>query len=85
MANIIHVKKGDQVVVISGKDKGAEGKVMTRYGTTLLLLVVFPDAWTECHGSRQCQHTSTGMNHRGTSKIVESQLREPSSTPSPMA
>ena len=27
MANIIHVKKGDQVVVISGKSKGEEGKV----------------------------------------------------------
>ena len=28
MANIIHVKKGDQVVVISGKSKGEEGKVI---------------------------------------------------------
>lgn len=29
MANIIHVKKGDQVVVISGKNKGEEGKVIS--------------------------------------------------------
>ena len=28
MANSIHVKKGDQVVVISGKSKGEEGKVI---------------------------------------------------------
>lgn len=28
MANKIHVKKDDQVVVISGKDKGATGKVL---------------------------------------------------------
>jgi len=28
MANSIHVKKGDQVIVISGKDKGASGKVI---------------------------------------------------------
>ena len=28
MANKIHVKKDDQVIVISGKDKGATGKVL---------------------------------------------------------
>ena len=28
MANSVHVKKGDQVVVISGKNKGEEGKVI---------------------------------------------------------
>ena len=28
MANKVHVKKDDQVIVISGKDKGAAGKVL---------------------------------------------------------
>jgi len=28
MANKIHVKKGDEVIVISGKDKGHKGKVI---------------------------------------------------------
>ena len=29
MKNRIHIKKGDNVVVISGKDKGKKGKVLT--------------------------------------------------------
>ena len=29
MKNKIHIKKGDNVVVISGKDKGKKGKVLT--------------------------------------------------------
>ena len=29
MKNKIHIKKGDNVVVISGKDKGKKGKVLS--------------------------------------------------------
>ena len=29
MKNRVHIKKGDNVVVISGKDKGKKGKVLT--------------------------------------------------------
>lgn len=29
MANKVHVKKGDTVLVLSGKDKGKKGKVLT--------------------------------------------------------
>lgn len=28
MANKVHVKKGDKVIVLSGKDRGKEGKVL---------------------------------------------------------
>lgn len=31
MANKLHVKKGDQVIVITGKDKGKKGRVLAAF------------------------------------------------------
>ncbi|OEF98018.1 50S ribosomal protein L24 [Desulfuribacillus alkaliarsenatis] len=35
----MHVKKGDEVVVIAGKDKGKKGKVLTSFPTDAKVLV----------------------------------------------
>ena len=39
MKNKIHIKKGDNVVVISGKDKGKKGKVLSVGATKRTVLV----------------------------------------------
>lgn len=39
MANKMHVKKGDTVVVISGKDKGKKGRVLAAYPKDQRVLV----------------------------------------------
>ena len=39
MKNKIHIKKGDNVVVLSGKDKGKKGKVLTVGATKRTVIV----------------------------------------------
>lgn len=39
MANKIHVKKGDSVLVLSGKDKGKKGKVLSVVPSDSMVLV----------------------------------------------
>ena len=39
MKNKLHIKKGDNVIVISGKDKGKEGKVLTVSASKRTLIV----------------------------------------------
>lgn len=39
MANKLHVKKGDQVIVITGKDKGKKGRVLAAYPSASRVLV----------------------------------------------
>ena len=39
MKNKLHIKKGDTVVVLSGKDKGKKGKVLTVGATKRTVLV----------------------------------------------
>lgn len=39
MANKLHVKKGDQVIVITGKDKGKKGRVLACYPKESRILV----------------------------------------------
>lgn len=39
MANKLHVKKGDQVIVITGKDKGKKGRVLAAYPSEGRVLV----------------------------------------------
>lgn len=39
MANKLHVKKGDQVMVITGKDKGKKGRVLAAFPSESRVLV----------------------------------------------
>jgi large subunit ribosomal protein L24 len=39
VANKLHVKKGDQVIVITGKDKGKKGRVLACYPKESRILV----------------------------------------------
>lgn len=39
MANKLHVKKGDQVIVITGKDKGKKGRVLAAFPSENRVLV----------------------------------------------
>lgn len=39
MANSVHVKKGDTVLVLSGKDKGKKGKVLSVIPNDMMVLV----------------------------------------------
>ena len=53
------VHKGDTVIVISGKDKGAKGKVITAYPETSKVLVEGVN--------RIKKHTAVSSNERGAS------------------
>ncbi|MGB3769900.1 MAG: 50S ribosomal protein L24 [Rhodococcus sp. (in: high G+C Gram-positive bacteria)] len=53
------VHKGDTVLVISGKDKGAKGKVITAYPETSKILVEGVN--------RIKKHTAASANERGAS------------------
>ncbi|KIQ15387.1 50S ribosomal protein L24 [Rhodococcus sp. Leaf7] len=53
------VHKGDTVIVISGKDKGAKGKVITAYPETSKILVEGVN--------RIKKHTAVSANERGAS------------------
>ena len=39
MANKLHVKKGDQVIVITGKDKGKKGRILAAFPSESRVLV----------------------------------------------
>ncbi len=39
MANKLHVKKGDQVIVITGKDKGKKGRVLAAFPSESRVLI----------------------------------------------
>ncbi len=39
MANQLHVKKGDQVIVITGKDKGKKGRILASFPSDSRVLV----------------------------------------------
>ena len=57
MASKMHVKKGDTVLVISGKDRGRTGRVIAAYPSTGRILV---------EGiNRIKKHTKVGSNARG--------------------
>ena len=57
MAQKMHVKKGDLVQVIAGKDKGAKGKVIQAYPTRDRVLVEGVN--------RIKKHTRISQNQRG--------------------
>ncbi len=57
MTKSMHVKKGDTVIVIAGKDKGATGKIIAAYPRRQRVLV---------EGVNQIRkHTKVGQSTRG--------------------
>ena len=54
----MRIKKGDRVIVVSGKDKGVTGKVIEAYPTTQRVLVEGVN--------RVTRHTKAGQTARGS-------------------
>ena len=71
----MHVKKGDTVLVISGKDRGVTGKVIAAYPREQRVLVEGVN--------RIRKHTKIGQNARGakTGGIVTQEGRHPGGHP----
>jgi large subunit ribosomal protein L24 len=66
------VKKGDTVLVIAGKDKGARGKVIAAYPERERVLVEGVN--------RIKKHTRISQNQRGAPRAAGSSPRRPPST-----
>jgi large subunit ribosomal protein L24 len=63
MKNRIHIKKGDNVVVISGKDKGKKGKVLMVGATKRTVLVEGVNMVTKHTKARKAGETG-GIVHQ---------------------
>ena len=63
MKNRIHIKKGDNVVVISGKDKGKKGKVLSVGATKRVVLVEGVNMVTKHTKARKAGETG-GIVHQ---------------------
>ncbi len=63
MKNRIHIKKGDNVVVISGKDKGKKGKVLAVGATKRTVLVEGVNMVTKHTKARKAGETG-GIVHQ---------------------
>ncbi len=66
------VHKGDTVLVISGKDKGAKGKVIQAYPARNKVLVEGVN--------RIKKHTAISTNQRGASPAASSRRKRPSTS-----
>lgn len=63
MASKVHVKKGDTVVVLSGKDKGTKGKVLSVYPKTNRVIVEGVNMLTK-HTKPRRQGDTGGILHQ---------------------
>ena len=63
MKNKMHIKKGDNVVVISGKDKGKKGKVLSVAATNKTVLVEGINMVTK-HSKPSAQNQNGGIVHQ---------------------
>lgn len=70
----MHVKRGDIVKVISGKDKGKEGKVITAYPQTGKV-VVEGVAIVKKHQKARAQGQESGIIHREAAIDASNVLR----------
>ena len=57
---------------------------MTWNGDRLAAFGIFADSGTEYDGSGKGNAPSAGVNHGAAGKIVETEFREPASTPGPV-
>mgnify|MGYP004615670427 CR=1 FL=1 len=70
----MHVKRGDIVKVISGKDKGKEGKILTAYPETGRV-VVEGVAIAKKHQKARMQGEESGIIHREAAIDASNVLR----------
>jgi large subunit ribosomal protein L24 len=63
LANKVHVKKGETVVILSGKDKGKKGKVLNVYPDEQKILVEGVNMVTK-HVKPRNQYQQGGLVHQ---------------------
>ncbi len=63
MANSVHVKKGDTVYVLSGKDKGKKGKVLAVIPDEMMILVEGVNMSTK-HKKPRSRYQQGGIIHQ---------------------
>lgn len=63
MANKVHVKKGDTVIVLSGKDKGKKGKVLAVIPDDMMVLVEGVNMSTK-HKKPRSRYQQGGIIHQ---------------------